>query len=275
MRIVQAYVNGFNYLTVDGGWTEWSDWQIISNTCCGDSRSQTRTCTNPAPQNGGADCVGEESQGYTCETEICSGWVSFNLVKFSCSFISIFPIACLLIDKEYSGTNVATPTVCTNSECKLQCCQITKACYLKSAPGTIVDKVGTLSQARLCPMELLTRKNKIDTLNNQFNINYHVTDCAELDKAVSGGTELSKVYTNNQVGCSRRCDEDANCQGWQAVPSQDAVELNYGSLGVSYVTCTLFSVFASGTPEDGTIIGSKSCVPQDSPDGNYKKEASF
>lgn len=38
---------------VDGGWSDWS--------VCADGK-QTRTCTNPAPANGGKDCVGEAVQ---------------------------------------------------------------------------------------------------------------------------------------------------------------------------------------------------------------------
>ena len=41
------------YCTVDGGWSEFGD---CSRTC-GDG-IQTRTCDNPAPQNGGAPCPG-------------------------------------------------------------------------------------------------------------------------------------------------------------------------------------------------------------------------
>ena len=49
---------------VDGGW---SDWGACSADCGGGT--QTRTCTNPAPANGGADCVGDPSQ--TCNTQAC------------------------------------------------------------------------------------------------------------------------------------------------------------------------------------------------------------
>lgn len=40
----------------------WSDWSACSATECGTSGTQTRTCTNPAPANSGADCVGALSQ---------------------------------------------------------------------------------------------------------------------------------------------------------------------------------------------------------------------
>ena len=51
---------------VDGGW---SDWSQCSVSCGGGT--QTRTCTNPSPANGGADCVGPSSQA--CNTQSCGG----------------------------------------------------------------------------------------------------------------------------------------------------------------------------------------------------------
>jgi peptidoglycan hydrolase-like protein with peptidoglycan-binding domain len=39
---------------VNGGWTAWSP----VNDACGVTYTQTRTCTNPTPANGGADCSG-------------------------------------------------------------------------------------------------------------------------------------------------------------------------------------------------------------------------
>lgn len=46
---------------IDGGWSSWS----TKNTACGFSGTQTRTCTNPSPSNGGADCIGASTQAYT------------------------------------------------------------------------------------------------------------------------------------------------------------------------------------------------------------------
>jgi hypothetical protein len=49
---------------VDGGWTPWS---ACSASCGGGL--QTRSCTNPAPANGGATCSGSASQ--LCNTQAC------------------------------------------------------------------------------------------------------------------------------------------------------------------------------------------------------------
>lgn len=46
----------------------WSAWSACSATCGGGT--QTRTCTNPAPANGGADCVGAASQA--CNAQSCA-----------------------------------------------------------------------------------------------------------------------------------------------------------------------------------------------------------
>jgi hypothetical protein len=46
---------------VNGGWSAWS----TQPTACGLSGTLTRTCTNPAPANGGAACVGPSTQSYT------------------------------------------------------------------------------------------------------------------------------------------------------------------------------------------------------------------
>merc|ERR1711970_1431682 len=39
---------------IDGGFTDWSSWGQCSEPCGQGDHSRTRTCTNPAPQHGGA-----------------------------------------------------------------------------------------------------------------------------------------------------------------------------------------------------------------------------
>ncbi|XP_041347701.1 coadhesin-like isoform X2 [Gigantopelta aegis] len=73
---------------IDGGWTDytrWDDWSTCSVSCGGGSqaRSRYRTCTNPAPAFGGAECEGEteDSEERECNTQHCpidGGWTEFT-----------------------------------------------------------------------------------------------------------------------------------------------------------------------------------------------------
>ena len=61
--------------SVDGGWTDWSE---CSKKCGGGWRK--RSCTNPAPSNGGADCQKVYGPGdkEICNTEECAGKYIFS-----------------------------------------------------------------------------------------------------------------------------------------------------------------------------------------------------
>ena len=57
----------------NGGWSGWSEWSACSVTACGSSGTQTRTrtCTNPTPANGGANCSGSNTETQACSTAAC------------------------------------------------------------------------------------------------------------------------------------------------------------------------------------------------------------
>ena len=58
-------------LLVDGNWTPWQTWQ----ECAAGTTTRTRACTDPAPLNGGADCVGDaaEQNQSACELTVQRG----------------------------------------------------------------------------------------------------------------------------------------------------------------------------------------------------------
>ena len=51
---------------LDGGW---SDFGACSQAC--DGGVQSKNCSNPAPANGGKDCVGDSTTA--CNTQACAG----------------------------------------------------------------------------------------------------------------------------------------------------------------------------------------------------------
>ena len=59
-------------VSVNGHWSDWSQWSSCS-VACGQGQGQkkrSRTCDNPQPQNGGKDCDGHESVLEYCSTNV-------------------------------------------------------------------------------------------------------------------------------------------------------------------------------------------------------------
>ncbi|CAL4079276.1 unnamed protein product [Meganyctiphanes norvegica] len=66
---------------VDGAWSSWSSWSPCNNRCGRGQQRRLRTCTAPAPMNGGASCQGPAMQKADC-TQLCpavhGGWSSWS-----------------------------------------------------------------------------------------------------------------------------------------------------------------------------------------------------
>ncbi|KAM5151902.1 semaphorin-5B [Mantella aurantiaca] len=64
---------------VKGSWSCWSSWTQCSATCGGGHYQRTRTCTNPAPSNGGDICIGLHTEEALCNTYPCEGgWAEWS-----------------------------------------------------------------------------------------------------------------------------------------------------------------------------------------------------
>lgn len=61
------------YFSVDGNWSNWSKWSQCDVTCGKGTQTRIRLCNNPAPKNGGNECLGNEMSTKSCFVELCPG----------------------------------------------------------------------------------------------------------------------------------------------------------------------------------------------------------
>ncbi|ESN93354.1 hypothetical protein HELRODRAFT_89118, partial [Helobdella robusta] len=75
---------------VHGQFSQWTDWSDCSASCGDGLQTRSRTCTNPAPRNGGRACAGSTAEERTCMPRPCpvdgmwSDWSAWTECSQSC-----------------------------------------------------------------------------------------------------------------------------------------------------------------------------------------------
>ncbi|XP_053386492.1 A disintegrin and metalloproteinase with thrombospondin motifs adt-2-like [Mercenaria mercenaria] len=66
---------------VNGNWSLWTTWSNCDVTCGRGVQTRSRSCTNPAPENGGRDCSGNTTETKLCQRDTCpvhGGWSTWS-----------------------------------------------------------------------------------------------------------------------------------------------------------------------------------------------------
>ena len=101
---------------VDGALTDWAAWSMCSVICGSGTQNRQRTCTNPAPQHGGADCSATRDEIQDCNIHHCpSTHIFFLIVNMrSLPFLAhAREQHAFLVSSEFSRSwqNLTAPTV--------------------------------------------------------------------------------------------------------------------------------------------------------------------
>ncbi|XP_078322967.1 coadhesin-like [Crassostrea virginica] len=143
---------------IDGAWATWTSWGTCTVTCGGGTQTRSRTCTNPAPQYGGANCPGSAGSSQACNTQHCpidgswASWGSWGTCSVTCGGgTQDRTRTCTNPSPQYGGAS------CPNSGTSTQACN-TQICIIDGAWGawqqwgscTKTCAGGRKSRSRIC-----------------------------------------------------------------------------------------------------------------------------
>ena len=81
------YTSPGNLCPLDGQWGGWGSWSTCGSNCL---KSKHRSCTNPAPWNGGKFCSGSDQENTSCTGGLCPSdgnwglWSSWSSCGSNC-----------------------------------------------------------------------------------------------------------------------------------------------------------------------------------------------
>lgn len=243
-------------LTVDGGWSSWADSNPCSVTCGSGSIFRLRTCTNPAPQNGGKTCEGLPFERHACNKGPCpvdggwSPWKPFSACSATCG--KAFHTSTRLCNKP-APLNGGKP--CVGNASDTQLCRDLPLC-------AIDGQWSNWSAYSECSVNCgHGTKNRTRVCNNPAP-KYGGLDCAG---------NASEV-----IGCSaKQCPVDGGWSAWVTAGSGCSVTCGRGSK-IRIRTCSNPAPVNGGRDCPGAVYDSTSCLLKECPvNGGWTRWSPF
>ncbi|CAI9718654.1 mucin-2-like isoform X1 [Octopus vulgaris] len=214
----KCYCEGFNetcfkneFSIIDGNWTEWTEWSNCSDSCQpGAFRQRQRSCSNPLPQCGGKECVGNSIELEDCNTDakccIFDTWSFWSSCDQSCG-----PGNQTRERTGLTGSFCGNYTESEQQHCEIQPCDVT------------CGEWGVWSECKGdCGKGISTRTFTLsdDQQNNpQCSVSYETKECDLQKPCVCGENE----EISSTADCEPKCGA-----GFLAPNSSECETFNYG-----------------------------------------------
>jgi len=209
---------------VNGGFSEWSAYSTCSKSCGGGSKKRTRSCTNPAPANGGADCNGATVDEVECGTDLCpvnggySSWSTYGSCSKSCGGGQQSRTRKCNNPTPANGGSQCSGVSSESKNCNTQPCLASATC---SNHETAFKSDGDGKAVYLdrhsvhCPSGKVMRSLKLERNSNHNQIRYDFDCCTSQlpcndlstnnGQTYNGGGEGNTVYLDRQtISCGNR-----------------------------------------------------------------------
>ncbi|XP_066297373.1 uncharacterized protein [Branchiostoma lanceolatum] len=257
---------------INGNWSEWTSWSSCNVTCGLGNQSRSRSCDNPPPQHGGANCTGSLEEVRTCDSgRACavngnwSEWTSWSTCNVTCGLGNQSRSrSCDNPPPQHGGAN------CTGSPTEARACDSGQPCIVDGSWSewsswstcNVSCGVGYKTRNRSCdnPAPLYGGANCTGTLQDEKSCDF-LPPCA-----VDGGWSPWTFWSNCTETCgngtrtrSRSCDHPlpqhggANCTG----------DANQTQACGQDQTCYVPSVTSNAKPDlvdNGTVTDSTIAV---------------
>ncbi|XP_062621236.1 A disintegrin and metalloproteinase with thrombospondin motifs adt-1-like isoform X2 [Saccostrea cucullata] len=218
---------------VDGLWSNWMPWSKCSQTCNTGVRTRARSCDNPAPSNGGKNCIGDQYAIQMCSLTTCpvngswTDWTSWSTCSASCGG-----------GTQMRSRNCSNPVPSNGGKdcvghgnegraCSSSLCPVDGGWsqWMKWSPCSSSCGNGTKTRARSCtnPTPLQSGKDCVGSA-------YEMEPCSH-DCPVNGGWTQWATWSKCSVTCAtgietrkRNCSNPVPAHGGTPCPG-DSIEM--------------------------------------------------